>query len=531
MIRNFVVGVAWGGVVAGLGLVVISQVAPMQGVPEAAIPVAEPVIVAPKPAEVVAKPAPEPGLKPVAPAEIAAPAPLTPAQPEAAANAALPQPDATAAAVAAPQAAPPLDAPLPQDTAVAAAAPTAQAPKVQLEEPAAIATPDAATPDAATPDSPPPGDAAALPADDTALITADAQPLPAAPGGDLAPAAAELPPPAAPQTDEPLLDPPAAPAAAPDPVSIAPQPIADPEPVDPPAPVAPPAPLETPAKPPSEITSLLPSTIAPDTGLNEPVAGVTTGRLPSIAAAAPNPEVTAAPAPASAPGSEAEATTPLSRYARSFANPTNKPLFAIVLLDTGAADLNRAQLAALPFPVSFVIDPLNPDAAQAAAIYRGAGQEVLMLATGIPAGATASDLEQTFQAHADALPEAVAILDLAEGGFQNDRPLATQVVPILKAQGRGLLTYDKGLNAADQVARREDLPAATIFRSLDAEGEETALIRRYLDRAAFKAAQDGRVVVLGQTRPETIAALLEWTVEGRAAAVALAPASAVVSLP
>jgi uncharacterized protein len=154
-----------------------------------------------------------------------------------------------------------------------------------------------------------------------------------------------------------------------------------------------------------------------------------------------------------------------------------------------------------------------------------------MLATGIPAGATASDLEQTFQAHADALPEAVAILDLAEGGFQNDRPLATQVVPILKAQGRALLTYDKGLNAADQVARREDLPAATIFRSLDAEGEDTAVIRRYLDRAAFKAAQDGRVVVLRQIRPETVAALLEWTVEGRAASVALAPASAVVSLP
>ena len=202
-----------------------------------------------------------------------------------------------------------------------------------------------------------------------------------------------------------------------------------------------------------------------------------------------------------------------------------------MLLDSGAADLDRAQLAALPFAVSFVIDPLMPDAAAAAAIYRGAGQEVLMLATGIPAGATPADLEQTFQAHANVLPEAVAVLDLVDGGFQNDRPLATQVVPILKSQGRGLLTYDKGLNAADQVARREALPAATIFRSLDAEGEAAGLIRRYLDRAAFKAAQDGRVVVLGQTRPETIAALLEWAVEGRAAAVALAPASVVMRIP
>ena len=46
--------------------------------------------------------------------------------------------------------------------------------------------------------------------------------------------------------------------------------------------------------------------------------------------------------------------------------------------------------------------------------------------------------------------------------------------------------------------------------------------------AAFKAAQDGRVAVIGSTRPETVAALLEWSVEGRAASVALAPASAVM---
>jgi polysaccharide deacetylase 2 family uncharacterized protein YibQ len=55
------------------------------------------------------------------------------------------------------------------------------------------------------------------------------------------------------------------------------------------------------------------------------------------------------------------------------------------------------------------------------------------------------------------------------------------------------------------------------------------VIRRYLDRAAFKAAQEGRVVVVGRTRPETVAALLEWTVEGRAATVALAPLTAALS--
>ncbi len=97
------------------------------------------------------------------------------------------------------------------------------------------------------------------------------------------------------------------------------------------------------------------------------------------------------------------------------------------------------------------------------------------------------------------------------------------VVPVVGGQGRGLVTWDRGLNAADQVARREDVPAAVAFRDLDGEGEGAAVIRRYLDRAAFKAAQEGRVTVIGRTRPETVAAILEWTVEGRAATVALGP--------
>ena len=136
-------------------------------------------------------------------------------------------------------------------------------------------------------------------------------------------AAAELPPPAKPQTTEPLLDPAPEVAAAPDPVTIAPEPVTEPEPVEEP---------ETAALPPSEIL--------PDTGLNEPIAGVTTGRLPSIGA-----EV----APA-AEAVDAPETTPLQQFARSFNNPGGKPLFAIILLDSGAADLDRAQLAALPFP-------------------------------------------------------------------------------------------------------------------------------------------------------------------------------------
>nr|WP_241250532.1 divergent polysaccharide deacetylase family protein [Rhodobacter kunshanensis] len=224
-------------------------------------------------------------------------------------------------------------------------------------------------------------------------------------------------------------------------------------------------------------------------------------------------------------------TTPLELFRRAFENPDGKPIFGLILVDAGLPEEERARLAALPFPVTFALDPLAADAAAAARIYRDAGQEVAMLATGIPQGATAADLEQTFQALDIALPEAVAVLDRMEGGFQDDLALARQAVPIVAEQGRGLVTYDRGLNSADQVARREGAPRATIFRILDGEGESIPKMRNYLDRAAFKAAQEGRVLVIGQARAETVAAILEWTVEGRASSVALAPLSAVLETP
>ncbi len=257
--------------------------------------------------------------------------------------------------------------------------------------------------------------------------------------------------------------------------------------------------------------------------LSGEVDGVVTGRLPRIGDTVDPTAVTGDPA---SPGD----ATPLVRFARAFENPDQKPVFSIILIDSGAADLDRKSLAELPFPVSFAIDPLDPAAADHAAIYRAAGQEVLMLATGIPKGATASDLEVSFAALSERLPEAVAVLEQVDPVFQDNRPLATQIVPILAAQGRGLVTWDAGLNAADQVARREGLPSVMAFRSLDSAQESVETVRRYLDRAAFRAAQEGRVVVIGQTRPETIQALIAWGLEGRSATIILAPITAALSV-
>lgn len=556
MIRNFVAGTLWGAVVAGIGLAVVSQVAPLPQPRIGADVVAAGEAATANPAAVPdgAKPAvPKAELAPAAPARVTpAPATMPQAAPPQMPAASPAKPSVSDPAVAEPKVSmdPQLPAPVEPPPA---ALPAADVSDDQLalgdavDAPAAKSAPPSVDDAPAALDAPEVGAAGPLAAKtvDPAKVVAPPANMPAADQSDAPPPPADAPPPAPPPAPEALLDPAPQINTNPAPATIAPD-----APVDQPAPLpqttadapaaenpatakvieADPAPkadvaVLQPVAPPEPAPSLIaknqPSTFLPDASVTSSAEAVTTGRLPRIG------DQPADTADAVLPAVD---LPPVQQFARQFDNPSGKPLFAVILRDTGGADLDRAALAALPFPVSFVIDPLAPNAAEVAAIYRAAGQEVIMLATGIPPGAQASDLEQTFQSLAAMLPQAVAVMDMAVGGFQDDRPLASLVVPVVKTQGRGLITFNRGLNAADQVARRIDVPAATIFRQLDAAGEDLPLIRRYLDRAAFKAAQEGRVMVLGDTRPETIAALMEWTIEGRASSVTLAPATAVLSV-
>ena len=504
MVRGFVSGLVWGGVVASAGLAVISQITPLP----------QPVATAPAASDAETPVAPE-GATEQAAAPVATDAP---APAEAAQDGAEGAGETAAAEVPAqPEEAPAFD----MADATAPDAPKAPAAPGQAPalEGATEATPDsapppatatAAAPDNALPDIEPPPPAPL----DEALLAPPAEPAPAAPAG------ADVPPAEDRVTAAPEASPPAeAPAPAEKSEDSTPLPqIADgtapaTPPADPSPPVADPAP---------EAADPLPGLAADELPAEDP--SVSTDRLPRIGDAEPLPEVEVLP-------DSAAPARPIEAFARPYEPEGEKPLFAILLADTGAPDLDRKALAALPFPVTFVIDPLAPNAAEAAAIYRAGMQEVVYAATGLPQGATAADVEQTFQSHATTLPEAVGVIDLPETGFQADRGIATAVLPILAEQGRGLLTYERGLNAADQIARREGIPAATIFRRLDAEGESIPTMRRYLDRAAFRAAQEGEVVVIGTTVPDTVAAILEWSVEGRAASVSLAPASAVMTRP
>jgi len=115
----------------------------------------------------------------------------------------------------------------------------------------------------------------------------------------------------------------------------------------------------------------------PVTGFSGAVDGVATGRLPRIGNA---PE--ADPAAVTDPA----LLDQIDRYARAFNNPQGRPVFTIVLIDRGDPGLDRAALAALPLPVTFVLDQTLPDVAGLANGCIAAGQEVAMLATAIPAG-------------------------------------------------------------------------------------------------------------------------------------------------
>ena len=217
-------------------------------------------------------------------------------------------------------------------------------------------------------------------------------------------------------------------------------------------------------------------------------------------------------------------------YAEPFDNPDAKPLMAIVLLDDGETELGPEALQTFPFPITFAVDASRDGAGDRMRLFREAGFEVVMT-TDLPSGATPGDVETAYEVYKSNVPEAVAVLEDGTGGFQSNASMIGQVVDNLGASGHGLLLYSGGLNTGLRVAQREGLPAKLVFRDFDADGQDERTIRRFLDRAAFRAEQEEGVIMVGRMRPDTISALLVWGLQDRASTVALAPVSALLTAP
>ncbi len=230
------------------------------------------------------------------------------------------------------------------------------------------------------------------------------------------------------------------------------------------------------------------------------------------------PEATPEAAPSELPAIE--------RFAVSFENPEGQPLMSILLID-GKDSIGAEALADFPYPLTFAVDPAAPDATEKMARHRAAGFEVVLLAD-LPAAALAQDAEVALSVWRAAVPEAVAILEGTGSGIQGSRALSDQVTLIAQDAGLGLITQANGLNTAQKLAARAGVPSAVVFRDFDGAGQSAAVMRRFLDQAAFRAGLDGAVIMLGRVQPDTISALLLWGLQDRAQRVALAPVSAVL---
>lgn len=265
-------------------------------------------------------------------------------------------------------------------------------------------------------------------------------------------------------------------------------------------------------------TDRLPRIEPPSAGDPRSPGGATAPVLPDTGNADALPEASAIDLPA------------LRRHAAPHDGAVDVPRMAVVIVDDGIDPAVRNDLALLPFPVTIALDPTLDDASDVAAAWRAAGRELAILARALPSRARPSDLEVTFDSYFATIPEAIGLIDLPESGFQNNRTLAQLIVPILARDGHGLISFDRGLNAADQVARASGLAATQVYRVLDGRDESVFTMRRYLDRALFEAAQTGQVVVLGHgSNPVTLEALQSWRMEGGAVDAALVPVSALMS--
>ncbi|WP_147125103.1 polysaccharide deacteylase family 2 protein [Shimia ponticola] len=248
-------------------------------------------------------------------------------------------------------------------------------------------------------------------------------------------------------------------------------------------------------------------------GFGDRATNVTTNRLPSI-------------------GDTAE-TNPVARAIDTNAvtdrwgGLDDRPLVSIILIDENADAAALPALQGFEGPLTFALPAGRADALQAMQAYRAAGHEVALIAD-LPAGAAPADVETAFQTYLQSVPAAATVLDGSLNGFGGDRRVVAQVADILAETGHGLVTFEQGLNSTAQTARRAGVPTGTVFRDLDSSGQDARVITRFLDQAAFRAGQEGQVILLARLRADTISALLIWSQQDRAQRVNLAPASAVL---
>ena len=220
--------------------------------------------------------------------------------------------------------------------------------------------------------------------------------------------------------------------------------------------------------------------------------------------------------------------TPFARYRLAFTPPEAGTVISVVLIHDGIGPVGPDVLKSFEFPVTVAVDASLGNAADLMRAYRANGAEVFALAD-LPPETSAFDAELAVQAILGRMDEVAGVIEGTGSGLQSARFVADQVALYLASSGHGLVLRENGLNTTLQLAQREGVPAGLIYRDIDGAGQDERAIRRFLDQAAFQARNRDGVIVLARMRPETITALLVWSLEDRATEVVLAPVSAQIT--
>ena len=268
--------------------------------------------------------------------------------------------------------------------------------------------------------------------------------------------------------------------------------------------------------------ALRPSIGRPAASLTDRAPG-NSARIPSIGAGASNDE---SPETDDAMTLD-QSVPPLQRFAASIDSDPALPQMSIVMIDDGTGPLGPDTLEGFPFPVTFALDPGQPGATERMAAYRTLGYEVAALVD-LPDAAQPTDVEQILGGALAMLPETVALIEAPGSGLQAARAVIEQAASFAADSGHGLVFLPNGLNTAQAIAQREDVPTVSILRDFDGDGQDARTKRRFLDGAAFRARQDGSVVMLGRLTPDTLSALVLWSLQDRASSVSMVPVSSIL---
>ena len=223
----------------------------------------------------------------------------------------------------------------------------------------------------------------------------------------------------------------------------------------------------------------------------------------------------------------------LNGNAVEFNGATDRPLMAIILQDSGAADDLRRGLLTLSAPITFGVTANLAAAEGIANNYSSKGYEVVAVLPDagqrVERGMADEDLQALLSGVFDAVPNATTLVDRIDGDLPRDPNLVNASLATLSVTGHALLTHrGSGLNNVPQQAIANGVNSDLVFRVID-EVPDPAAIRQALDRAVLEASKTGKVIVVGRVQPETVTTLFSWLLSPSASSVSIAPVSKVMT--